>query len=274
MSSAVDRKGMRARREKAKAEFARAAAVPHGAAESKEDQDALECWICYSGTDGGELVSPCKCRGSMRWVHRECLHTWITTRVTEYEPNQWVENGRQAPDRFACPNCETRFEFVSADGQPTQPNAEIWPASRWWFLPNVFPSIGRLAEIDAEVCDNFRWKCGAPLACTMVQLVLVGFTFVHLVMLAMSVNDDGWGGNLELRDVTRAGLQSSPVLKNTLDFFFGSKVVGDPIMGEDTIGTISEKWSATFAAIQHAHAMLVSCFPESPIDLQPPFQPE
>ena len=152
---------------------------------------------------------------------------------------------------------ETRFEFVAADGQPAQPADEIWPSSGRWWLPNLFPRIGRLAEIDPEVCDNFRWKCGAPLACTMVQLVLVGFTFSHLTMLAMKVNANGWGENLELRDVTRQGLQSSPVLKNTLDFFFGSKVVGDPIMGEDTIGTISEKWSQCFAAIQHAHAMLV-----------------
>ena len=52
--------------------------------------------------------------GSMRGAHTACLHRWITTRVTEYSTERMFERGSAGPDRFACPNCETPFEFVDA----------------------------------------------------------------------------------------------------------------------------------------------------------------
>lgn len=38
------------------------------------------CRICYGdyGEISNELISPCKCKGSTKWVHRECLNTWVT----------------------------------------------------------------------------------------------------------------------------------------------------------------------------------------------------
>lgn len=43
-----------------------------------------------------------------------------------------------------------------------------------------------------------------------------------------------------------------------LALLFGDQVVAEPIVGNETIGTITDGWSQTFASIQHAHAMLVS----------------
>tara|TARA_B100001250_G_scaffold400963_1_gene412226 strand:- start:1035 stop:1535 length:501 start_codon:yes stop_codon:yes gene_type:complete len=36
----------------------------------------MECRICFDSTDE-PLISPCKCTGSMQWVHRTCLQKWI-----------------------------------------------------------------------------------------------------------------------------------------------------------------------------------------------------
>ena len=122
----------------------------------------------------------------------------------------------------------------------------------------------------------------------------------QLAMLGFEVQKDGWGPELELRNVTGKGVQSSPILtKSTpltrspalprlaplpstvrtaslaelhlptrvvtelggcaaLRLLVGEEVVAEPIVGEGSIGTISERWSQTFASIQHAHAMLVS----------------
>ena len=33
------------------------------------------CRYCLSG-EGGELVAPCDCRGTSRWVHVDCLLRW------------------------------------------------------------------------------------------------------------------------------------------------------------------------------------------------------
>ena len=181
----VDRDRLRQRRKDAKCEIEaqerqRAAAQRQSVA-VEEKTAAPECWICYSGTSEGELISPCRCRGSMQWVHRDCLHRWITTRVTEYQPDEW---GRDTANRFACPNCETPFEFVGAADDDQPDGNEIWPASGRWWLPNMFPRIDRLAEIDADMYDNFRWKFASPLACTAVQAMLVVFTIAQVCPFA------------------------------------------------------------------------------------------
>ena len=40
--------------------------------DSKEENPA--CRYCFEDT--GELISPCNCEGSNKYVHRECLAKW------------------------------------------------------------------------------------------------------------------------------------------------------------------------------------------------------
>eukprot|EP01017_Pseudomicrothorax_dubius_P015803 TRINITY_DN18058_c0_g1_i1.p1 TRINITY_DN18058_c0_g1~~TRINITY_DN18058_c0_g1_i1.p1 ORF type:complete len:179 (+),score=14.70 TRINITY_DN18058_c0_g1_i1:160-696(+) len=53
---------------------------------SKAPSNKLEvkaCKICIQEEETretGKLINPCRCDGSMKWVHEECLKTWITTR--------------------------------------------------------------------------------------------------------------------------------------------------------------------------------------------------
>ncbi|KAJ3076790.1 hypothetical protein HDU98_000090 [Podochytrium sp. JEL0797] len=43
------------------------------------DTEELICRVCRSpGTDDNQLYHPCKCSGSMRYVHQECLEDWLT----------------------------------------------------------------------------------------------------------------------------------------------------------------------------------------------------
>jgi len=36
------------------------------------------CRICLHHEGGGDLVAPCKCSGSIKYVHKDCLRTWRT----------------------------------------------------------------------------------------------------------------------------------------------------------------------------------------------------
>ncbi|XP_061689746.1 E3 ubiquitin-protein ligase MARCHF9-like isoform X2 [Syngnathoides biaculeatus] len=36
-----------------------------------------QCRICFQGSDKGELLSPCRCDGSVRFSHQSCLIRWI-----------------------------------------------------------------------------------------------------------------------------------------------------------------------------------------------------
>ena len=37
----------------------------------------MECRICFEDDTNETLFSPCKCSGTMRWVHNSCLQKWI-----------------------------------------------------------------------------------------------------------------------------------------------------------------------------------------------------
>nr|XP_019935337.1 PREDICTED: E3 ubiquitin-protein ligase MARCH3-like [Paralichthys olivaceus] len=37
------------------------------------------CRICHENRTSGELLSPCKCSGSLAMVHQACLEQWLTT---------------------------------------------------------------------------------------------------------------------------------------------------------------------------------------------------
>jgi hypothetical protein len=49
--------------------------------------DAKQCKICLGGEEPelGRLISPCKCKGTIKYVHLECLNQW---RKVRHEPQQ------------------------------------------------------------------------------------------------------------------------------------------------------------------------------------------
>ena len=53
----------------------------------------MECRICFdSGSE--PLISPCKCTGSMKWVHKSCLQQWINHKKD-----------------YKCPVCKEKFNI-------------------------------------------------------------------------------------------------------------------------------------------------------------------
>ncbi|CAI5472026.1 unnamed protein product [Closterium sp. Yama58-4] len=64
--------------------------------ESKVEEEQPQCRICLEN-DGHDLIAPCKCKGSARFVHRSCLDQWRATK-----------------EGFAfchCSTCKTRFHL-------------------------------------------------------------------------------------------------------------------------------------------------------------------
>ena len=68
------------------------------------DEDAPQCRICFDGGCFGEqgpLFRPCRCSGSMAWVHRECL-------------DQWRRSSANPRSFFRCDNCLFEYRFGRA----------------------------------------------------------------------------------------------------------------------------------------------------------------
>lgn len=41
---------------------------------------AKHCWVCFATDEddySASWVSPCRCRGTAKWVHQECLQRWV-----------------------------------------------------------------------------------------------------------------------------------------------------------------------------------------------------
>lgn len=65
--------------------------------------DERQCRICLDGVEAegelGRLISPCQCKGSMRYVHIKCLQKWRNTSTSQSA-------------FFACQQCKYQYRFA------------------------------------------------------------------------------------------------------------------------------------------------------------------
>ena len=62
------------------------------------------CWVCFATEEDDTLaqwVSPCKCRGTAKWVHKACLQRWIDEKQ---QGNSSIE--------VACPQCNSMYIII------------------------------------------------------------------------------------------------------------------------------------------------------------------
>jgi len=53
---------------------------------NNENKDEKTCRICYSGEEDvveNPLIEPCKCSGSVRYIHLACSKAWINEQLTQ-----------------------------------------------------------------------------------------------------------------------------------------------------------------------------------------------
>ncbi|KAM9508954.1 E3 ubiquitin-protein ligase MARCHF3 isoform 3-T5 [Guaruba guarouba] len=54
------------------------------ATQSSPFNDQAICRICHEGSSQEDLLSPCKCTGTLGTIHRSCLERWLTSSNTSY----------------------------------------------------------------------------------------------------------------------------------------------------------------------------------------------
>ncbi|MCP9262293.1 hypothetical protein DINM_005573 [Dirofilaria immitis] len=56
------------------------AAMPSSSSSSnlRDANDSKICRYCLSDNDIGEWLTPCKCIGTMKWVHLSCFEQWLS----------------------------------------------------------------------------------------------------------------------------------------------------------------------------------------------------
>jgi len=71
--------------------------------EEKVAEDVPICRICFDSEDGGEdgkLFRPCNCKGTMAWIHIECL-------------NKWRTQSANTVAFWECPTCKFKYHLGS-----------------------------------------------------------------------------------------------------------------------------------------------------------------
>merc|ERR1740124_462069 len=49
----------------------------------EEEAEERTCRLCWGDEDDGPLVQPCACRGSAKFIHKDCLEKWRRTSPRE-----------------------------------------------------------------------------------------------------------------------------------------------------------------------------------------------
>ena len=87
--------------------------------ESKDSTQTKLCRICYGEeeTQDNPLVQPCICSGSMKYIHLNCLKTWINTSVNiKLESTEYCNVYTYKPAE--CELCKTTFpDFIRHKGK-------------------------------------------------------------------------------------------------------------------------------------------------------------
>lgn len=77
-------------------------------AEKKPSTNQMQekiCRICHSSdmeehNENDELISPCKCKGSIKYVHQQCLYTWRHSQI-----------GISSSNYYQCENCKYPYKL-------------------------------------------------------------------------------------------------------------------------------------------------------------------
>jgi len=82
----------------------------HSRAEKPDDSSECICRICFEEEEVDELIAPCLCRGTSRWVHRSCLDEWRATKTSD--------------SFYSCPSC--KFKYKLRERKDPRTNTELW----------------------------------------------------------------------------------------------------------------------------------------------------
>lgn len=61
-----------------------------------------ECRICFESTNEDDLISPCFCRGTSKWVHHSCLQNW----------REFSENNEA---KIKCMECKYEYDLLNTN---------------------------------------------------------------------------------------------------------------------------------------------------------------
>ncbi|XP_043940323.1 E3 ubiquitin-protein ligase MARCHF5-like [Protopterus annectens] len=119
-----------------------------------EEQTDRHCWVCFAtehDDHSAEWVSPCKCKGSTKWIHQACLQRWLDEK----------QKGNSTGS-VTCPQCGTEYLIVFP---------KIGPLV--YFLQQIDRFLSKMSPFAAAgvVVGTVYWSAVTYGAVTVMQVV-------------------------------------------------------------------------------------------------------
>jgi hypothetical protein len=111
--------------------------------------------ICFCGPEEGRLISPCLCKGSMKYVHLDCLQHW----------RQTSSNSKRYGATYARTRQPKYTEEMGSESPTSMPNMHVYKAWRrtWAALADLERSnvLRLLAATSSATRATISTTCGA-----------------------------------------------------------------------------------------------------------------
>ena len=136
------------------------AAAPATTESTVDDEGGDECRVCRGGAELGPLFTPCKCSGSIRHVHQECLEIWLKHKNATKE---------------VCELCDCTYGFsprYADDAPQSLGGLSLTVALVKRVFSNGLPSLFRL------LCVFSSWIIFVPLGTHWMYRIVVHSPFV------------------------------------------------------------------------------------------------
>ncbi|XP_026146546.1 E3 ubiquitin-protein ligase MARCH11-like isoform X2 [Carassius auratus] len=140
------------------------------------------CRICFQGAEQGELLSPCRCAGSVRHAHQQCLLKWIS------EKGSW-----------SCELCNYRFNILPIHIKPPQQTVTMTLVEKVQAIAVFLGGIFLLASV-----SWLLWSALSPEALwqrsdILFQICYGMYAVMDLVCIGLIVHEGGAVYNVLIR---------------------------------------------------------------------------
>ncbi|XP_008326811.1 E3 ubiquitin-protein ligase MARCH4 [Cynoglossus semilaevis] len=132
------------------------------------------CRICFQGPEHGELLSPCRCSGSVRCTHHPCLIKWISERGS-----------------WACELCYYKYQVIAISTKnPLQWQAiSLTVIEKVQIAAAVLGSLFLMASISWLVWSSFSPSARWQRQDLLFQICYGMYGFMDVVCIALIVHE-------------------------------------------------------------------------------------
>lgn len=118
------------------------------------------CRICLE-EDREELIAPCLCKGTSKWIHRTCL-------------DRWRRENRRAYER--CNECKALYVIET---MPVEVKREIWTMAGFFVCFSLF--------VGACLCESWECQHTNPIFYALLGATAIFFTAGFIFLLALTL---------------------------------------------------------------------------------------